>query len=118
MEEEESFVEDVLAVDVSNSNSDNTRALMQTEVTYVDEVAGIPPTTGIFRPPELVIPAETDVGSEGRRPSGSASNSKKENAALAAVAAMREMVSSTSSVVKLRLVEVLDKLHEVDIILE
>merc|ERR1711871_377496 len=118
MEEEESFVEDVLAVDVSNSNSDNTRALMQTEVTHVDEVAGTPPTTGTFRPPELVIPAETDVGSEGRRPSGSASNSKKENAALAAVAAMREMVSSTSSAAKSRLAEALDKLHEVDIILE
>lgn len=119
MEEEESFVEDVQAVDVSSSNSNNNRQfLTQTDATSMDEVAGTPPTAAAFRPPELVIPAEADIASEGRRPSGSASNSKKENAALAAVAAMREMVSGTSSTAKSRLAEALDKLHEVDIILE
>lgn len=123
MEEEESYIEDVQVGEITTTQggTGGLRALTETEAASMQTIASTPPTSTTFRPPDLaplVMPAEPDMNASVGRPSGSASNSKKENAAIAAVAAIKEIVSGTSSAAKSRLAEALDKLHEVDLILE
>lgn len=106
MEADESYIEDVYIDDgVMDTASSESR---------VDA----PPssTSPPFRPANLapiVLPTAEESASS--RPNGSGSNSKRD----ATLTAIRDLVSGTSTTVaSARLSEALDKLHEVDIILE